>query len=86
MAHTIQEDFDHFLSSNNLLSEPPDLIKKMRLAFYAAREWQPEQIITHVDSHDSSFATVIRVPKGKQMKCPKCGFYLHHLTSSIEHD
>jgi hypothetical protein len=40
MSHTMEEDFQHFLTYSGLGNEPPEVIEKMRLAFSAA--WEPK--------------------------------------------
>ena len=38
MTHTMQEDFEHFLSYSGLRNESPDVVEKMRIAFQAGYE------------------------------------------------
>ena len=39
--HTVQDDFQHFLSYSGLRKEPPDVIEKMYSAFFVAWERKP---------------------------------------------
>lgn len=42
MLHTVDEDFEHFLSYSNLRNEPKETRQKMYLAFNAA--WEPNRM------------------------------------------
>ena len=35
MVHTTEEDFQHFLSYSGFSNDPPEIIEKMRKAFFA---------------------------------------------------
>ena len=39
MFHTVDEDFDHFLSYSGMRNEPQDTLRKLYIAFKAA--WDP---------------------------------------------
>lgn len=39
LVHSLNEDFEHFLSYSKLSTQPLDMIQKLRLAFEAA--WEP---------------------------------------------
>ena len=41
MVHTMEEDFQHFLSYSGFSNEPPEIIEKMRKAYFGA--WQPKE-------------------------------------------
>jgi len=41
MFHTVDEDFEHFLSYSGMRNEPQDTLRKLYLAFKAA--WDPCQ-------------------------------------------
>ena len=40
MSHTMEEDFQHFLSYSGLREESPETIEKMRKAYFGA--WEPK--------------------------------------------
>jgi len=46
MFHTVDEDFDHFLSYSGMRNEPQDTLRKLYIAFKAA--WDP----CHSAQHD----------------------------------
>jgi hypothetical protein len=41
MSHTVEEDFEHFLSYSGLRSQPQETIDKLFKAFVAA--WEPKE-------------------------------------------
>ena len=42
MNHTVEEDFEHFLSYSGLRNNPQDVVEKMKIAFEAA--WSPNHV------------------------------------------